>query len=77
MSFIMPKQNLELMTTNTNNCKVDIFKFDIEQKNSEFNVTISDVISWNLMRIRATKEELESLVGFINDSINKGKEQIK
>ena len=65
------------MTTNTNNCKVDIFKFDIEQKNSEFNVTITDVISWNLMRIRATKEELESLVGFINDSINKGKEQIK
>ena len=77
MSFIMPKQNLEPMTTNTNNCKVDIFKFDIEQKNSEFNVTITDVISWNLMRIRATKEELESLVGFINDSINKGKEQIK
>ena len=65
------------MTTNTNNCKVDIFKFDIEQKNSEFNVTITDVISWNLMRIRATKEELESLVDFINDSINKGKEQIK
>ena len=77
MSFIMPKQNLEPMTTNTNNCKVDIFKFDIEQKNSEFNVTITDVISWNLMRIRATKEELESLVDFINDSINKGKEQIK
>jgi hypothetical protein len=76
MSFIMPKQILEPpMTTNTNNCKVDIFKFDIEQKNSEFNVTITDVISWNQMRIRATKQELELLVDFIHSFTRK--EQIK
>jgi hypothetical protein len=64
----MPKQKLEPPVT-TNNCKVDIFKFDIEQSNSVFNVTISDVISWNQMQIRATKEELVSLVAFINGFI--------
>ena len=53
-----------------NPCKVDIFKFDIEQTNSLYNVTITDVISWNLMRIRATKQELEALVDFINASID-------
>jgi hypothetical protein len=64
----MPKQKLEPPMT-TNNCKVDIFKFDIEQSNNTFNVTISDVISWNQMQIRATKQELESLVEFINGFI--------
>jgi hypothetical protein len=54
-----------------NPCKVDIFKFDIEQTNSLYNVTITDVISWNLMQIRATKQELEALVDFINASIDK------
>jgi hypothetical protein len=45
-------------------------KFDIEQINSLYNVTITDVISWNQMQIRATKQELELLVDFINDSLD-------
>ncbi len=55
--------------------KADIYRFDIESSTQEvpntkyipaFDVTISNVISWDLFQLKMTKEELKGLADFIN-----------
>jgi hypothetical protein len=46
--------------------KVDIFTFDLEKFGSIVNLTISNSISWDWMKMRFTKDELKGLADFIN-----------
>lgn len=55
--------------------KADIYRFDIESSTQEvpntkyiaaFDITISNVISWDIFQLKMTKEELKGLADFIN-----------
>lgn len=46
--------------------KADVYRFDIENTNSTFQVDISNVISWDIIRLNMTKNDLRGLVDFIN-----------
>jgi hypothetical protein len=50
-----------------NQYKMDVFKVDIEKYNNIVDIEISNVISWELMKIKATKEEIKGLVAFLNN----------
>ena len=54
--------------------KADIYRFDIESSTQEvpnteyipaFDITMSNVISWDLFQLKMTKEELKGLADFI------------
>jgi hypothetical protein len=46
--------------------KSDIYRFDIESKSGNvFDVDISNVISWDIIRLKMTKEELKGLADFL------------
>ena len=60
--------------------KADIYRFDIECSIQEipntkyipaFDVTISNVISWDIFQLKITKEELKGLADFINQYIER------
>jgi hypothetical protein len=53
----------------TRSYRADIYKFDIDTKNSIVNLTINNVISWEWLRMRLTKSELKGLADFIYESI--------
>lgn len=46
---------------------MDVFKVDVEKYNNIVDIEISNVISWQLMKIKATKEEIKGLVAFLNN----------
>jgi hypothetical protein len=46
--------------------KVDIFTFDLEKFGSIVNLTISNSISWDWMKMKLTREELKGMADFIN-----------
>jgi hypothetical protein len=48
--------------------KTDVNRFDIEY-NNDFDITLelSNVISWDIIRVKMTKEELNGLVNFISN----------
>lgn len=46
--------------------KADVYRFDIEQNGDSYYIDISNVISWDIMQIKTTKEELKGLADFIN-----------
>jgi hypothetical protein len=50
-----------------NQYKMDVYKVDIEKYNNIVDIEISNVISWELMKIKATKEEIKGLVTFLNN----------
>jgi hypothetical protein len=50
-----------------NQYKMDVFKVDVEKYNNIVDIEISNVISWQLMKIKATKEEIKGLVAFLNN----------
>ena len=56
--------------------KADIFNFDMElwkqeePKGELFNLTINNVISWEWMKFKFTKEELKGLANFINSFVD-------
>jgi hypothetical protein len=50
-----------------NQYKMDVYKVDIEKYNNIVDIEISNVISWELMKIKATKEEIKGLVAFLNN----------
>ena len=53
----------------TKSYRADIYKFDIDTKNSIVNLTINNVISWEWLRMRLTKNELKGLADFIYKTI--------
>lgn len=46
--------------------KADIFTFDLEQSGGIINLTINNVISWDWIKMRLTKEEIKGLADFLN-----------
>jgi hypothetical protein len=52
-----------------NQYKMDVYKVDIEKHNNLVDMEISNVISWELIRIKATKEEIKGLVDFLDKFI--------
>jgi hypothetical protein len=47
--------------------KADIYRFDIEHTGSMFQVDVSNVISWDIIRLNMTKEDLKGLGDFIKN----------
>jgi len=46
--------------------KADIYNFDIEQCGKIINLTINNVISWDWLKMKLTKEEIKGLADFLN-----------
>ena len=46
--------------------KVDIFTFDLEKFGGIVNLTISNSISWDWMKMKLTREELKGMADFLN-----------
>jgi hypothetical protein len=45
--------------------KADVFRFDLEKQNHIIEMVISNSISWDSMKFRFTREELQGLSDFI------------
>lgn len=48
---------------------IDVFRFDFEKQNQMIEMIISNVISWDSIRYRFTKDELKGLASFITKFI--------
>jgi hypothetical protein len=47
--------------------KLDVYRFDVEHINDDlYEVSINNTISWDIMNLKVTKEELLGLADFIN-----------
>ena len=46
---------------------MDVFKVDVEKYNNIVDIEISNVISWELMKIKATKQEIKGLIDFLSN----------
>ena len=46
--------------------KADVFRFDLEKQNHVVEMVISNSISWDSMKFRFTREELQGLADFLN-----------
>jgi len=46
--------------------KADIYRFDIETKDNIYQFDVSNVISWDIIRLNMTKHDLKGLADFIN-----------
>jgi len=49
--------------------KADIYSFDMEKFGSLFNLTINNVISWEWVKIKLTKDEIKGLAQFLNQFV--------
>lgn len=49
--------------------KFDIYSFDLEKNESMVNMTINNVISWQWIKMKLTKEEIKGLVQFLNQFV--------
>jgi len=50
--------------------KLDVYRFDLEHLVDDlYEVSISNSISWDIMTLKATKEELKGLADFIKNMI--------
>jgi len=62
------------MSIVTKDCyKADVFNFDVEHNGSLINLTINNVISWEWMKMKLTKEEAKGLADFLYDTIGEKK----
>lgn len=47
-------------------CKLDVYRFDLEHMASDiYDVSISNSISWDIMSLKVTRDELKGLADFI------------
>ena len=49
--------------------KADVFNFDVEQNGSLSTLTINNVISWQWIQMKLTKDEIRGLANFLNQFI--------
>jgi len=49
--------------------KADVFNFDIEQNGSLSTLTINNVISWQWIQMKLTKDEIRGLANFLNQFV--------
>lgn len=45
--------------------KADVYRFDIEQDGNFYYVDIGNVITWDIIQVKLTKDELNGLADFI------------
>lgn len=45
--------------------KADIYRFDVEIKDNIYQFDVSNVISWDIIRLNMTKDDLKGLAEFI------------
>jgi len=49
--------------------KADVFNFDVEQNGSLSTLTINNVISWQWIQMKLTKDEIRGLSNFLNQFV--------
>ena len=49
--------------------KFDIYSFDLEKRESIVNMTINNVISWQWIEMKLTKQEIKGLAQFLNQFV--------
>jgi hypothetical protein len=49
--------------------KADVFNFDVEQNGSLSTLTINNVISWQWIQMKLTKDEIQGLANFLNQFV--------
>ena len=52
--------------------KADVYRFELDSKNSVIDLTINNAISWDTLSIRLTKDEVKGLADFLNSFIENG-----
>jgi hypothetical protein len=57
--------------------KADIYRVDIEKTDGTFRVDVSNVISWDIIRLDMNKEDLKGLADFIYRYLEQDKQSIK
>ena len=50
--------------------KVGVYKIKLEQNGSTFDMEINNVISWDVVTINMTEEELRSLIEYVTTKLN-------
>lgn len=55
------------MITKDSTCEFDIYRINISREIGHHVVDMTDVISWNSIRLRMTTDELKELGKFINN----------
>lgn len=46
--------------------KADVYRFDIEPSGKLFDIEITNVISWDLIRLKMNKDDVRGLADFLN-----------
>jgi hypothetical protein len=49
--------------------KADVFNFDVEQNGDMSTLTINNVISWQWIQMKLTKDEIRGLANFLNQFV--------
>jgi hypothetical protein len=49
--------------------KADVFNFDVEQNGGLSTLTINNVISWQWIQMKLTKDEIRGLANFLNQFV--------
>jgi hypothetical protein len=49
--------------------KADVFNFDVEQNGTLSTLTINNVISWQWIQMKLTKDEIRGLANFLNQFV--------
>ena len=49
--------------------RADIYTFDLEHQGDVFNLVVNNVISWDMITIKMTREEIVKLVDFLSEQI--------
>jgi hypothetical protein len=57
------------MITKDSSCEFDIYRINIGKEIGHHVVDVTDVISWNSIRLRMTTDELKELAKFINNHL--------
>lgn len=55
----------------TNKLSFDVYRAELSNEGGSHRLELSNVISWELMVLKSTKEELKGLADFINQYIEK------
>lgn len=61
------------MITKDSTCEFDIYRINISKEIGHHVVDMTDVISWNSIRLRMTTDELKELTEFITTHLEETK----
>ena len=58
----------------TNKLSFDVYRAELSREGGSHRLELSNVISWELMALKTTKEELKGLADFLNSYLQNIKE---